>query len=70
MGEIVNLRRARKAKQRVAEAAAADENRRRSGMTKVERAASERERAALGRTLDGARLEAPPDPPSSEKGSD
>ncbi len=59
MGEIVNLRRARKAKTRDAAAAVAEENRRRSGLTKAERRAVESERLARERVLDGARIDEP-----------
>jgi hypothetical protein len=55
MGDIVNLRQARKAKARADHARTAEENRARFGRTKAQRAedaAEERRRAAL---LDGAR---------------
>ena len=59
MAEIVNLNRARKARDRVAAGEKAAANRAAHGRTKAERArdaAAERERNAL---LDGARLEGP-----------
>lgn len=57
MGEIVNLRRVRKAKARDAEAAQAAENRRLSGLTRSERKAIETERKRVARSLDAARIE-------------
>ena len=56
MGEIVNLRLARKARARRA-AAAADVNRAAFGRTKAERARDAEERARGERVLDGARLD-------------
>lgn len=56
MGEIINLRRVKRVKAREAEAAQAAENRRRAGQTKAERDGLRRERDALARTLDGAKL--------------
>lgn len=56
MGEIVNLRRARKAKKRAEDARAADENRIAFGRPKAERALSEKEQALAARRLDGHRL--------------
>ena len=55
MGEIVNLRRARKAKKRAEKEKTADANRSAHGRTKSERAAAEADRARTVRTLDGAR---------------
>lgn len=52
MAEIINLRRARKAKARAGEAARADANRIHHGLPKAERAL-----AAARRDLDAARLE-------------
>ena len=62
MGEIVNLRRARKGRERKRREAAAAENRVLFGMTKDERRrlTAERERAERG--LDGHRL-----PPSDDE---
>lgn len=63
MAEIINLRRARKAKARAGQAAQADANRLLHGLPKAERAL-----AAARRDLDAARLEgarrtdAPSDP--------
>lgn len=57
MAEIVNLRQARKAKKRVADAATADANRARHGASKSERRLAQDEAARLARTLDGARRE-------------
>lgn len=57
MGEIVNLRRARKQKARDAQVAVADANRARHGRTKAEREVEEARRAADERALDGHRRE-------------
>ena len=57
MGEIVNLRRVRKAKAREAEAERAAENRRLNGLTLSERKATEAEKQATMRALDAARIE-------------
>lgn len=55
MGEVVNLRRARKAKVRAEKELTATANRALHGRTKAERQAEETERARAERTLDGAR---------------
>ncbi len=60
MGEIVNLRRLKKAKQREAAAAAAQENRVRHGRTAAQKANDERARRRGTEAADGARLD--PDP--------
>ncbi|MBH0111826.1 DUF4169 family protein [Novosphingobium sp. YJ-S2-02] len=57
MAEIVNLRMARKAKQRSAAKADAEANRALHGRTKGERAATEAELARIVRNVDGARRE-------------
>ena len=57
MAEIVNLRLARKARDRRQREAAADANRVLHGRTKAERAAAEAERARTDKALDGARRE-------------
>jgi hypothetical protein len=56
MGEIVNLRRVKKARQREAEAAAAQENRVRHGRPAAEKANDDRERRRVAERTDGARL--------------
>lgn len=53
--EIVNLRRARKDKARQARAVTAEENRRRHGTPRAERARQGAERSLADRRLDGAR---------------
>jgi hypothetical protein len=63
MGEIVNLRRARKAGRRRRDEARAEENRVRFGMNKAERKSAEQSRALAERQLDGCRLEKAPDEP-------
>lgn len=55
MAEIINLRTARKARERAAGKAAAETNRAKHGRTLAERKASQAEVARLDRTLDGAR---------------
>ncbi|GAA0668170.1 hypothetical protein FHT00_000260 [Sphingomonas insulae] len=57
MGEIVNLRRARKARGRAEEARIADANRAKFGRTKAQRNADAAAQARIDRTLDGAKLE-------------
>ena len=57
MAEIVNLRLARKARQRSQAAQDAAENRARFGRTKGERARDAVEAERLARTVDGARRE-------------
>lgn len=54
---IVNLRRARKARDRAAKARAGDENAARYGLTKPERLLAKAEAERLARTLDGHRRE-------------
>ncbi|RXD03225.1 DUF4169 family protein [Sphingomonas sp. UV9] len=60
MGEVINLRLARKQRNRVASAVQADQNRRLFGRTAAEKAAEARVRERVEKTLDGARLEAGP----------
>jgi len=55
MGEIVNLRLARKAKRRAEKDTAAAANRAAFGQTKAEKAAADAEADRLSRDLDGAR---------------
>ena len=63
MAEIVNLNRARKARDRAADRATAAENRARHGRTKAERLKAQTEAERLRATLDGARREpGEPDP--------
>ncbi len=57
MGELVNLRRARKRKGRETEAAKASENRLKFGAPKSERELQAARRDLAERALDGARLE-------------
>lgn len=56
MAEIINLRRARKARDRVAAAKVAEANRAKFGRTKAEREAEAQARARVERMLDGAKL--------------
>jgi hypothetical protein len=53
MGEIVNLRRARKTKKRAEDARTTDQNRIAYGRTKDERTLSDKEKALASRRLDG-----------------
>ena len=57
MAEIVNLRRARKDKERRARDAEADANRRRFGRTKAEKALDRDEQGRARREIDGKKLE-------------
>ena len=57
MGDIVNLNRARKAGDKARAKAAAAENRVTFGRTKAETAAARREREAIAKALDGAKLD-------------
>lgn len=59
MAEIVNLRQARKRRERERDEAKAAENRVSYGLTKVQKAKAGSEREAILKTLDGARLEKP-----------
>jgi len=54
--DIINLRRARKAKARADKGRTATENRAKFGRSKAERTASDAERRRDARTVDGARL--------------
>lgn len=56
MGEIVNLRKFKKAKQRAADDSTAQENRIKSGATKLEKQKNKAVALQIARTLDGARL--------------
>ncbi len=71
MGEIVNLRRARKAQQRRLDEDQAQENRVRHGLSRAERQLAEKTRTHEAKKLDGHRLdeEAAPDAPSGEDNS-
>jgi hypothetical protein len=55
MGEVVNLRQARKAKARRDKEATAAANRALHGRNKAERAAEDAEKARINRTLEGAK---------------
>jgi hypothetical protein len=66
--EIINLRRARKAKARDAADAEAQANRIAFGRTKAERSASEADRTLAARKLDAHRLTAAPQPPEKPEG--
>ena len=55
--DIINLKRARKAKQRVEAATRAEHNRAKFGRTKAERQATEAERNLEARRLEAARRE-------------
>lgn len=59
MAEIINLRRARKAKERLEDAAIADANRVRHGRKPSEREVEAAEETRRGHLLDGAKLERP-----------
>ena len=57
MGDLVNLRQARKRREREQKAAAAAENRAAFGMTRAERRKAEAEQTIADRRLDSHRLE-------------
>jgi Tfp pilus assembly protein PilN len=57
MAEIINLNRARKAKARIAAKATAVENRAKFGASRQDKAAAARERQALAKIIDGAKLD-------------
>ncbi len=61
MGEIVNLRRARRQRARTAAEAEAQANRARHGRTRAEREAERLEQVRARRALDGARKDEPRD---------
>ena len=61
MGEIINLRFARKAKTRSEQEKSAEANRLKFGRTKAERSLSERRAETEARQLDGHRLSDPAD---------
>lgn len=57
MGEIVNLNRARKAREKTADKAVASANRAAHGQTKAQRLLTQAERDRAARLLDGAKRE-------------
>ena len=61
MGEIVNLRRARKARARDAAAQRAAENRARHGASKAEREVEAKRQTLANARLDGAKRPLPPE---------
>lgn len=63
MGDIINLRQARKAKARSDKERTAAANRAKFGQTKAERQASVQEEARLDRMLEGSRREMRDDDP-------
>ncbi len=66
--EIINLRRARKAKARDAKARQAEENRARFGRTKAERTSTEAETERSTRHIEGHRRRDPEDPGNGGSG--
>jgi hypothetical protein len=66
MAEIVNLRRARKARDRAAREAAADANRVAFGRSKAERLHGDAQHRLDGTRLSGHRLDADPDTSSDD----
>ena len=58
MGEIVNLNRARKGKAKADARTVAAGNRVKFGLSKAQRTAAARERAAIEKAIDGAKLDA------------
>jgi hypothetical protein len=57
VGDVVNLRRARKARERAEQDLRADANRRRFGRTKAERDQTETERSRAARDHEGKKLD-------------
>lgn len=57
MAEIVNLRQARKAAKRAADARTAETNRAKFGRTKAEKARDRTEAGRLARAMEGAKIE-------------
>lgn len=57
MGEVVNLRRARKARDRAEAAKLAEANRAKFGRSKAQRETDKASVARVDRTLDGAKIE-------------
>jgi hypothetical protein len=64
MGEIVNLRRARKAQGRRKEEQRAEENRLRFGLSKAEKQLAEKTNELAERRIEGHRLDSPGRPES------
>lgn len=60
MGEVINLRLARKQRARAEASVLADQNRRLFGRTAAEKAAQARARDRIEKTLDGAHLDKGP----------
>lgn len=61
MGDVINLRLARKVKRREEKEAKAAENRVRFGLTKAERGSAEADRSRVARHLDGHLLDGAPE---------
>ncbi|TPE60503.1 DUF4169 family protein [Sandaracinobacter neustonicus] len=61
MGDIINLRQARKARKRAEAERQAEANRLKHGRTKAEKLLTEKQQQAHDRTLDNARREHPED---------
>lgn len=55
MGDVINLRQARKARKRADDALSAEANRAKHGRTKAEKTLAEAERKRLEATVEGAR---------------
>lgn len=66
MGDVINLNRYRKERQRTAAGGRAAANRVRHGLTAAERARMAREKAEAKRLLDGKRLDAADDRPGDD----
>lgn len=67
MGEIVNLRRARKAMERRKDEKRAEENRLRFGLSKAEKTLAEKTNQLAERRIEGHRLDAAPPPESDDQ---
>jgi hypothetical protein len=67
MGDVVNLRRARKAQQRRKDDEQAQENRVRFGLSKTERDLAEKSKSLAERRLEGHRLDQAPAPEARDE---
>lgn len=62
MGEIINLNKARKSREKVKAKAQAEQNRAAHGRTKLESEQAEAEKAHRNQVLDGAKIDRPDKP--------
>jgi|DeeseametaMP1200_FD_contig_51_358075_length_891_multi_4_in_0_out_0_2 hypothetical protein len=67
MGEIINLNKARKAREKAVKEQKAGENRAKHGQTKSEKKSLSSTLEKLRRSLDGSKLDGPDEPPRPPK---